>query len=149
MPYTPGWDLVGVVEQLGNGVHSVELGQKIVAMPIYGAYAEFVCLPEDEIIPLHSDLDAAEAVSIVLNYITAYQMLYRSVHVQSGERALIHGASGGVGTALLQLGRLAGLMMYGTCSTLQGASAISELGATAIDYKKQDVIAEVLRNNFV
>ncbi len=145
VPYTPGWDLVGVVEQLGNGVHSVELGQKIVAMPIYGAYAEFVCLPEDEIIPLHSDLDAAEAVSIVLNYITAYQMLYRSVHVQSGERALIHGASGGVGTALLQLGRLAGLMMYGTCSTSQGASAISELGATAIDYKKQDVIAEVLR----
>jgi len=145
VPYTPGWDLVGVVDRLGNGVGSVEPGQKIVAMPIHGAYAEFVCLPEDELVPLPSDLDSAEAVSMVLNYITAYQMLHRSVHVKSGQRALIHGASGGVGTALLQLGRLSGLEMYGTCSSSQGASAVSELGAIPIDYKKQDVITEIRR----
>jgi len=145
VPYTPGWDLVGVIDRLGGGVDSVEPGQRVVAMPIHGAYAEFVCLPEDELVPLPSDLDPAEAVSMVLNYITAYQMLHRSAHVKAGQRALIHGASGGVGTALLQLGRLAGLEMYGTCSSSQGASAISELGATPIDYKQQDVLTEVRR----
>ncbi|WP_166267234.1 medium chain dehydrogenase/reductase family protein [Marinobacter caseinilyticus] len=145
VPYTPGWDLVGVVDRLGDGVGSVEPGQKVVAMPIHGAYAECVCLPESELVPLPSDLDPAEAVSMVLNYVTAYQMLHRTAHVTSGQRALIHGASGGVGTALLQLGRLAGLEMYGTCSSSQGASAVSGLGATPIDYKQQDVIAEIRR----
>jgi len=145
VPYTPGWDLVGVVDQVGNGVSSVEPGQRVVAMPIHGAYAEYVCLPEHELVPLPPELDPAEAVSLVLNYITAYQMLHRSAHVKSGQHALIHGASGGVGTALLQLGRLAGLEMYGTCSSSQAASAVSELGAIPIDYKQQDVIAEIRR----
>lgn len=145
VPYTPGWDLVGVVDRLGNGVCSVEAGQKVVAMPIHGAYAEYVCLPEDELVLLPSGLDPAEAVSMVLNYITAYQMLHRSAHVKSGQLALIHGASGGVGTALLQLGRLAELEMYGTCSSPQGASAVSEMGATPIDYKQKDVITEIRR----
>jgi NADPH2:quinone reductase len=89
-------------------------------------------------------LDAAEAVSVVLNYVTAHQMLHRSVHVRPGQRALIHGASGGVGTALLQLGRLAGLEMYGTCSP-RGAAAVSDLGGVPIDYQHQDFVEEVRR----
>jgi NADPH2:quinone reductase len=89
-------------------------------------------------------LDAAEAVSLVLNYITAYQMLHRSAKVKPGERVLFHGASGGVGTALLQLGRVAGLEMYGTCSS-RGASAVSELGAVPIDYRNQDYVKEIRR----
>ena len=72
-----------------------------------------------------------EAVSLVLNYITAYQMMHRSVHVKPGQRALIHGAAGGVGTALLQLGRLAGLDMCGTCSP-RGASAVSDWEASRL-----------------
>jgi len=144
-PYTPGWDLVGVVEQVGNRVTAVEPGQRVIAMPIHGAYAEYVCLPAKELVPVPPDLDSAEAVSMALNYITAYQMLHRSAHVRSGQRALIHGASGGVGTALLQLGRLAELEMYGTCSSAHGASAITELGATPIDYKRHDVISEIRR----
>ena len=79
-------------------------------------YAQFVCLPQRELVPVPAGLDAAEAVSLMLNYITAYQMLHRSAKVKRGQRVLFHGASGGVGTALLQLGRLAGLEMYGTCS---------------------------------
>jgi NADPH:quinone reductase-like Zn-dependent oxidoreductase len=79
-------------------------------LPIHGAYAEFVCLPQRELVPVPSGLDAAEAVSLVLNYVTAYQMLYRSAKVRPGQRVLIHGAAGGVGTALLQLGRLAGIL---------------------------------------
>src|SRR5262245_12200259 len=111
--FTPGWDLVGVVDRLGAGVSGVELGQTVAALPIHGAYAEFVCLAQRELVPVPPGLDAGEAVSLVLNYITAYQMLHRSAHVRPGQRALIHGAAGGVGSALLQLGRLAGLEMYG------------------------------------
>jgi NADPH2:quinone reductase len=89
-------------------------------------------------------LDAAEAVSLVLNYITAYQMLHRAARVRAGERVLVHGAAGGVGTALLQLGRLAGLEMYGTCSA-RGASTVSDLGGIPIDYRHQDFVKEVRR----
>jgi NADPH2:quinone reductase len=144
VPFTPGWDLVGVVDRLGEGVSEIEPGQIVAAMPIHGAYAEFVCLPQGELVPVPSGLDAAEAVSLVLNYITAYQMLHRSAKVRPGQRALIHGAAGGVGSALLQLGRLAGLEMYGTCSS-RGASAVSELGGIPIDYQHQDFVEEIHR----
>jgi len=144
VPFTPGWDLVGVVERLGAGISGIEPGQIVAAMPIHGAYAEFVCLPQGELIPVPSGLDAAEAVSIVLNYITAYQMLHRSAKVKPGQRVLIHGAAGGVGTALLQLGRLAELEMYGTCSS-RGAPAVSELGGVPIDYRNQDYVKEIHR----
>jgi NADPH:quinone reductase-like Zn-dependent oxidoreductase len=144
MPFTPGWDLVGTVEKLGNGVSGVEPGQLIAAMPIHGGYSEFVCLPQRELVPAPPGLDAGEAVSLVLNYVTAYQMLHRSAHVKPGQRVLIHGAAGGVGTALLQLGRLIGLEMYGTCSS-RGMSAVSELGGIPIDYRSQDFVKEIYR----
>jgi NADPH:quinone reductase len=144
VPFTPGWDLVGEVDRLGDGVSGLEPGQRVAAMPIHGAYAEFVCLPQRELVPVPSGLDAAEAVSLILNYVTAYQMLHRSAQVRPGQRVLIHGAAGGVGSALLQLGRLAGLEMYGTCSS-RGASAVSELGAIPIDYQQQDFVQEIHR----
>lgn len=144
VPFTPGWDLVGVVDRLGRGVSGIELGQIVAALPIHGAYAEFVCLPQRELVPVPSGLDAAEAVSLVLNYVTAYQMLHRSANVTPGRRVLIHGAAGGVGTALLQLGRLAGLEMYGTCSS-RGASTVSDLGGVPIDYRHQDFVKEIHR----
>src|SRR5512132_1642476 len=134
LPFTPGWDLVGVVDRVGNGVSGIEPGQIVAALPISGAYAEFVCLPQREVVPVPAGLDAGEAVCLILNYITAYQMLHRSARVKPGNRVLIHGAAGGVGSALLQLGRLAGLEMYGTCSS-RGAPVVSELGGTPIDYR--------------
>lgn len=151
VPFTPGWDLVGVVDRLGPGVFSkpgsqpgIVLGQIVAALPIHGAYAEFVCLPQRELVPAPAGLDAAEAVCLILNYITAYQMLHHSARVRAGQRVLIHGAAGGVGTALLQLGRLAGLEMYGTCSS-QSASTVSELGGIPIDYKQRDFVQEIHR----
>src|SRR5262249_47603252 len=104
LPFTPGWDLVGMVDGLGDGVSGVEQGRNFAALPITGSYAEFVCLPQRELVPVPSGLDPAEAVSLVLNYITAYQMLHTCAKVRPGQRVLIHGAAGGVGTALLQLG---------------------------------------------
>jgi NADPH:quinone reductase-like Zn-dependent oxidoreductase len=144
LPFTPGWDLIGAVDRLGDGISGIEPGQISAALPISGAYAEFVCLPERELVPVPSGLDAAEAVSLVLNYVTAYQMLHRSAKVRRGQRVLIHGAAGGVGSALLQLGLLAGLEMYGTCSS-RGASAVSDLGGVPIDYQHLDFVKEIHR----
>src|SRR5690348_1740046 len=144
VPYTPGWDLVGIVDEIGEGVSGFKPGQTVAAMPISGCYAQYVCLPQRKFVPVNGDLDPAEAVAVVLNYITAYQMLHRSAKLKPGQRVLIHGASGGVGTAFLQLGRLAGLEMYGTCSA-QAAPIVRELGATPIDYRNADFVEEIRR----
>lgn len=144
VPFTPGWDLVGVVDRLGAGISGIEPGQIVAAMPIHGAYAEFICVRRRDLVPVPAGLDPAEAVSLILNYITAYQMMHRSAKVRPGQRVLIHGAAGGVGSALLQLGHLAGLGMYGTCSA-RGASAVSDLGGIPIDYRDQDFVGEIRR----
>ena len=144
LPFTPGWDLVGVVDRLGAGISGIEPGQIVAALPISGAYAEFVCMPQRELVPVPSGVDAAEAVSLVLNYVTGYQMLHRSAKVRPGQRVLIHGAAGGVGSALLQLGRLTGLEMYGTCSS-RGSPAVSDLGGIPLDYQHQDFVKEIHR----
>src|SRR5215467_11713298 len=144
LPFTPGWDIVGVVDKTGEGASQVSVGQMVAALPIHGGYAQYICLPETELTPVPAGLDPAEAVSLVLNYVTAYQMMHRVAHVSAGQRVLIHGAAGGVGTALLQLGRLIGLEMYGTCSS-RGAPAVSDLGAVPIDYRQQDFVKEIHR----
>ncbi len=144
LPFTPGWDLVGVVDRLGPDVSGIEPGQLVAALPIHGAYAEFVSLPKRELVPVPPGLDPAEAVSLVLNYVTAYQMLYRCAKVKAGQRVLIHGGAGGVGSALLQLGRLVPLEMYATCSS-RGAQAVSDLGGIPIDYQHQDFVKEIQR----
>src|SRR5262245_58568173 len=144
LQFTPGWDLIGVVDRLGAGTTGIEPGQIVAALPISGAYAEYLCLPHRELVPVPSGLDPAEAVTLILNYVTAYQMLHRSAKVRRGQRVLIHGAAGGVGSAILQLGYLAGLEMYGTCSS-RGAVAVSELGGVPIDYEHQDFVQEIHR----
>jgi NADPH2:quinone reductase len=101
-------------------------------------------LPPPELVPVPAGVDAAEAVILVLNGVTAYQMLHRSARVRAGQRVLIHGAAGGVGSALVQLGRLAGLELYGTCSARR-ASAVADLGALPIDYQHQDFVEVIHR----
>jgi NADPH2:quinone reductase len=141
-PFTLGWDLVGVVERLGDGVEGLALNQRVAALPITGGCADFICLPVQELVPVPQDVNLAEAAALVINYVTAYQMLHRCARVQPGQRVLIHGAGGGIGTALLQLGRLADLKMYGTAR--QPAHAlISNLGATPIDFEHPDFVNEV------
>ena len=144
VPFTPGWDLIGAVDRLGDRVSGIEPGELVAALPIHGAYAEFICLAKRELVPVPGGLDPAEAVSLILNYVTAYQMLHRSAKVKPGQRVLIHGAAGGVGSALLQLASLVGLETYGTCSA-RGADIVSGLGATAIDYRNQDFVREIQR----
>ena len=141
-PFTPGWDVVGTVEALGEGVEVVLLGATVAAMPIVGGYAEYLCLPATELVRVPPELDPAEAVCLVLNYVTAYQMLHRSARAKPGETALVHAAAGGVGTALLQLARLHGIQTYGTASTGK-LSTVESLGGHAIDYKRSDFLEQI------
>jgi NADPH2:quinone reductase len=104
-----------------------------------GGYSEVLYLPEEELVRVPPGADPAEAVSLILNYVTAYQMLHRSARVQPRQAVLIHSAAGGVGTALLELGRLVGLEMYGTASPGKH-TAVRDLGAVPIDYKGSDFV---------
>jgi NADPH2:quinone reductase len=141
-PFTPGWDVVGVVDALGDGAGAVPLGATVAAMPIVGGYAEYLCLAETQLVPVPPGLDPAEAVCLILNYVTAYQMLHRSARAKPGETALVHGAAGGVGTALLQLTRLHGVQTYGTASTGK-LKTVESLDGHAIDYKHSDFLKVV------
>ncbi len=145
-PFTPGWDVVGVVDKLGDKVSRWQTGQIVAALPIVGGYSEYICLPTNELVPVPNEVDRAEAVSLVLNYITAYQMLHRCAHIKPGESILINGgAAGGVGTALLQLGKLANLKkMYGTASS-EKHHIVSDLGGIPIDYKSADIVQEIMK----
>lgn len=137
VPFSPGYEIVGVVDKLGAGVANFQLGQRVVALTVTGGYSEYLCLPATELIPIPESVEAAEAVSLVLHYVTAYQLLHRIAKVKPNEKILIHGAAGGVGTALLELGKLANLEMYGTASQFKH-ELVSKLGGVPIDYKNED-----------
>ncbi len=142
LPFTPGYDLVGTVEKCGAEAKTYAVGTLVAALPRFGGYSQYICLPERELVPVPERVDPAEAVSLVLNYLTAYQMLHRVAHVRAGQRIFVYGAAGGVGTALLQLGKLAGLEMYGTASPGKHETVIT-LGAIPIDYTSEDVVARI------
>src|SRR5207342_1647993 len=104
--------------------------------------AERVCVLEENAVDVPEDLDPAEVLSLVFIHMTAYQLLHRAAKVKRGETVLVHGAAGRVGTAVLELGALAGLRLYGTCSARDRA-AVERLGAVAIDYQSEDFLARV------
>ena len=141
-PFTPGYELVGVVEELGPGCSRLREGDRVGALTVWGSNAERVCVPEKYAVEVPEDLDPAEIVSLVFPYMTAYQMLHRTARVESGETVLVHGAAGRVGTAALELGALAGLRLYGTASA-RDCAAVEQLGAVAIDYRNEDFLARV------
>ena len=143
-PFTLGEDFVGIVDKLGEDVSTVELGQRVAAFTFgeSGGYAEFVCRPADELVPVPEGVDAAEAVCMVANYLTAHLAMHHTAKAQHGERILVQGAAGGVGSALLELGGLAGLEIYGTASSYNHEH-VAALGATPIDYRNEDVVKRI------
>jgi NADPH:quinone reductase-like Zn-dependent oxidoreductase len=141
-PFTPGYDLVGVVEELGPGCTRLRVGDRIASLTVWGADAERVCVLERNAVAVPEDLDPAEVVSLVLTYMTAYQLLHRTAEVKRGETVLVHGAAGRVGSAVLELGAVVGVRLYGTCSARDFA-AVERLGAVAIDYQSEDFLARV------
>jgi len=143
-PFVLGYDMDGVVDKLGDRVSSLEIGQHVADLTVTGGYSGYICLPEERLTIVPEGLDAADAVSLILSYLTAYQMLHRVAKIQQGKRILVHGAGGAVGSALLQLGKLNGLEMYGTASRSK-QDFVASLGATPIDYQSEDFV-ERIRN---
>jgi len=143
-PYTPGEDIVGLVDKLGEGVLGLEVGQRVGLWTFgdAGGYAEYICTPAERAVPVPSDLDSVEAVALVVNYLTASLAMHQMAGVQRGERILAHGAAGGVGSALVQLGMLADLEVYGTASAYNH-ELVESLGAVPIDYRSDDFVARI------
>jgi NADPH:quinone reductase-like Zn-dependent oxidoreductase len=142
MPFVPGYDIVGTVDALGPAVAGLSVGQRVAALTTTGGYTTYGIVPTAELILVPDGVDEAEAVSALLNYVTAYQLLHREARVRCGERILVHGAAGGVGTALLELARLAGLAVYGTASPAKH-DLVAELGATPLDYRDPNLTGRV------
>jgi len=143
LPFVPGYAMIGVVDAIGKGVTKVAVGDRVGALTNYGSYAEYIYWDEGKLVRVPASLDPAEAVTLVLNYLVAYQVQHRVAQVKSGDKVLIVGASGGVGTAFLQLGKLANLTMYGLASRSKH-HVLAKYGATPIDYRTQDFV-EVIR----
>jgi NADPH:quinone reductase-like Zn-dependent oxidoreductase len=141
-PFTPGYELVGVVEELGPDCSRLRVGARIGALTVWGADAERVCVPESGAVDVPEDLDAGEILSLLFPYMTAYQVLHRTAKAKSGETVLVHGAAGRVGIAALELGAVAGLRLYGTASARDRAK-VEALGAVFIDYRNEDFLARV------
>jgi NADPH:quinone reductase len=143
-PFVPGYSFIGLVDAIGEEVNGMKVGDRVAALTQYGSHAEVIYWDADELVLVPESLDPAEAVTLILNYLVAYQIIHRVARVKAGDKALIIGASGGVGTAFLQLGRLAGLRMYGLASP-QKHPILAEYGATPIDYHTQDFVQVILQ----
>ncbi len=144
LPFVPGYEIMGIVDAVGAGVKNVAVGDRVAALTGYGGYAEIIYLDQEHLVKVPPALDPADVVTLVLNYVTAYQMLHRVAKVKSGDKVLVNGASGGVGTALLELGKLAGLKMYGTASKNKHP-ILSKFDATPIDYHTEDYVKVIRR----
>jgi NADPH:quinone reductase-like Zn-dependent oxidoreductase len=139
LPYSPGYDIVGDVESCGAGVTAWQPGDRVAALTQTGGYSRYIILNANELVRVPPALDPAEAVSLVLNYVTAFQLIHRIAALRAGESVLIHGAAGGVGTAALQLGGIARLKMYGTASRSKH-DLVKSLGGIPIDYRSEDFV---------
>lgn len=148
LPYSPGYDIVGIVDSCGPTVTLWKPGDLVAALTQTGGYSRSIVLPESVLVQVPGGLDPVEAVSLVLNYTTAYQLIHRIANLPKNASVLIHGAAGGVGTAALQLGSLIGLKMFGTASKSKH-SLVSALGGTPIDYRAEDFIERAAGVNAV
>ena len=145
-PFVTGYDVVGEIDQLGEGVRNFRLGDRVADMTVVGSNAAYRTLRADHLAYVPAGIDSAEAAALILSWTTAWQLLYRAAHVQRGQRVLVQGAAGAVGQALLVLGRMAGLELWGTARGEQ-AALVRQLGATPIDYRRED-FTRVLPDGF-
>ena len=136
-PFVMGYGVIGEIDQLGDSVSGFQIGERVADMTVVGSNASFSTLRADRLTRVPMSLDPAEAATLILSWTTAYQLLHRAARVQAGQRALVHGAAGAVGQALLTLGGMSGVELWGTARREQ-AALIRELGATPIDYQGED-----------
>jgi NADPH:quinone reductase-like Zn-dependent oxidoreductase len=145
-PFVMGYDVVGEIDQIGDDVRNFRIGDRVADMTVVGSNADYRTLRADDLARVPVGVDPAEAATLILSWTTAYQILHRAARVRPGQRVLVHGAAGAVGQALLVLGRLAGLELWGTVRSEQMA-LVRELGATPIDCKNED-FTRVLPDGF-
>jgi NADPH:quinone reductase-like Zn-dependent oxidoreductase len=144
LPFTPGYDLVGIVEEAGASVDAPPIGTLVADLNVVGGYAQYAIRPARYLVPVPDGVDLAEAVCVPLAYLTAFQMLTRCRRLAPGATILVIGASGTVGTALLDLARYLGFTAIGTCSATN-IPAVERFGATAVDYRVGDFVETVRR----
>ncbi len=131
-PFTPGYDLVGVVDATGPDATRFRPGERVAELTTIGAHAEYLCLPEDGLTRVPAGVGEVDALGMILSAVTPYQMLHRVAKARAGQSLLIHGAGGAVGTAMLQLARDAGITAFGTDIATKH-DLIRSLGATPIE----------------
>lgn len=139
-PFVPGWDVVGVVERVGPGVRSVEVGQRVAGLTIVGAWAQHAPLRASWAVPVPAGVASTDAVCLVMDYVVAHQMLTLSGRAAAGSTILVQGVGGGVGTALLQLAARQGVRVLGTDHGARRAH-VESLGGTLVDIDREDVPA--------
>src|ERR1700736_2359535 len=147
LPYTPGSDGAGVVETVGEGVEKVRQGDRVyTAQTLSGAYAEYALAPEEQVHPLPAKIDFRQGAGVWVPYGTAYHALFHQAKAHASETVLVHGASGGVGIAAVQIGRAQGLRVLGTAGTPRGLEIAKREGAHAVfDHRKAGYQAEILQ----
>lgn len=142
-PFAPGYDVVGPIDAIGPNTQSdLKLGQRVAALTMTGGYARYIIVSAQDCVPVPDNVDPAAAVSLILNYLTAYQMLHRVAAVTKGSRLLVHGAAGGVGLAIIELASPLGCIIYGTASKAKHP-VLTRLGVTPIDYRNEDFVARI------
>ena len=134
VPFVPGYEIAGIVNAIGPGVTDLTLGQRVAALTVHGGFGELLVRNAQDFLAIPEQVSDVEAAAVVLNYVTAWQMIHRVVRVRPGRAALVTGAAGGVGTATLQLLRLAGVKSYGAASANKHPT-VRKLGAIPIDYR--------------
>jgi NADPH:quinone reductase-like Zn-dependent oxidoreductase len=144
LPLTPGYDFAGIVDKLGAGVTGLRIGQRVADMPMYGSYTQYIIRRAEQLCAVPEGIDAVAAVEIPLMWMTAWQMLTRSVTLPAGSTILVVGASGSVGRALVILACHLGLNVVGTCSA-KNFSGVEALGARVVDYRDPDLTASIKR----
>lgn len=137
-PFTPGYEVSGVVDALGKGVTGLEVGQKVVAAMRNGGQASFVLSPVDRVIPLPDGISLQAAASTPVTYMTAHHMLHHLGHLRPEDKVLVHGGAGGVGTAALQLCKWAGVEQVWATSSKSKHHVIEQYGARPIDRHNED-----------
>jgi len=146
LPYTPGKDAAGVIESVGANVKSARVGDRVyISGTSTGAYAQFMLCEEDDVHPLPEKISFAQGAAINTPYATAYRALFQRAKVIAGETVLVHGASGGVGTAAVQLARAAGLIVFATGGTERGRELVLENGAHHVfDHRAPDYLEKAV-----
>jgi NADPH:quinone reductase-like Zn-dependent oxidoreductase len=144
IPFVPGYESVGTVDALGPGVTEFHIGERVGALLVYGGYATHVVRSARDWVRVPNGLDDAEAAALILNYVTAFQMIHREARMQPGQRALVNAANGGVGQALLDLLRAHGVSVVGAAARSKFA-VVQSYGATPIEGRTAALDAGVAR----